>query len=340
MQKIFKISYFVFLLTSVIIITSCNKQDSLSQNVTQVSNNANTNQFLDNINMVDGVLNFKSKDGVIKTENILNFDSLGVFTKQLNDKFPNFISALKAYKSLSHQDTFNILSGSKDYKDYVRLINENNVFSIDRTCTSLALSKLMNKNGLIMFGDSIVKLTYENAYITSKEYFNKIGKPDLELIKSSEVKIVPLIHELQKDLNKSKTEFRWNIDHNDQDFNIGGLSRRHSVVLSQDFNWFSWQLTFTNKYMYLGKWGFWDYYYDDQAEVNYHYGSITYYFPSDGSIHTSNFYDYRRDVGRLETPTLPDDPQYRNEAPVATQWNDYGVIKIYYGGYYPLWMYH
>ena len=249
MNNILKPLSFLFLFIT--FITGCNKNEPILPNVKQVSqNNIDKQDVLNNINLEDGVLNFTSKDYIVKTQYILAYDSTNSFKKRLNEKFPNFISSIIAFKSLTQQDTLKILNGSKDYKDYVRLIDENNVYSLELNSTSIDLCRLLNKKGLISFGDSIVKLTYDNVFVTTKAYYQSLGKPDLELIKDAGVHTTPLIHRLQKNTNKAT--LRWNIDYVNSDFNIGGVPRRQSEIISEDWNYFSWQLTFTSKYMYQG----------------------------------------------------------------------------------------
>ena len=77
-------------------------------------------------------------------------------------------------------------------------------------------------------------------------------------------------------------------------------------------------------------------YYNDQAQVIYHYGNVSFYYPSDNVTYNVPFYKSQNDVGII-TSSIPSDYNfgtYNGEAPVAVSWYALGAIQVYYENNY------
>ncbi len=108
MVKIFKISSLILFLTSVIFVTSCNKQDAalnapITVDVTQ------TQLKLSNVKLENGMLVFNTKADFEKARYVVQ-NGQETVSEWLYTQFPSFNSQVKALKALNHQDSLNILN--------------------------------------------------------------------------------------------------------------------------------------------------------------------------------------------------------------------------------------
>jgi len=230
MQKIFKISSFLFLLTPVIFMSSCNKQDAALNTPNTVSATASTDFKLSNVKFENGMLIFNTRAD-FETAALLVQKGQQTVSDWLYNQFPNFYSQVKALKSLTQQDTLDILSSTEvpnKFSGFARKDRNEGENYVARVIETNILGNLVNKDGFIGYADSVFKITYNNVYGISKSDFSKSTGNKL-IMNSSNAKVVVINHNTIFAKEKKDVSFRFNLDYFTE-YLYSGVKRWSGIV--------------------------------------------------------------------------------------------------------------
>ena len=204
MKIIFKISTFLFLLSSVIFIVSCNKQDT-AFNTPKTVDVAQMQYKLNNVKFENGMLIFNTK---------ADLDSAFSFTqrnqsdgaKWLHKQFPEYISMDRAFNSLTKEDYEQVGKTGViplSFKNFLKFETIDTLKTLQKMIEVLTLSILLNKEGNVAYGDKVMHIDYENSYIINASYFFKNINIDFTKINSPEIIVSKNFHNRSQDLKKA-----------------------------------------------------------------------------------------------------------------------------------------
>ena len=253
--------------------------------------------LLNTISLENGILIFKTKQDALSMVKALETDSTSALKNAFYAKFPSYVSMYKAFERLTEQDSATILSGSvvpTKYANFVRIERREGANFVEMMVKSSLVTHLLNQDGLMGYGDVIIKNTYDKLYEVKKEVFDKAQDKELSRFSSKDVGIQTFEHKQIFPTEKNGVQQRWNADYENNDFPIGGVMRRFSCVISFDPNWSGWSTGVTTKYMQSRWFGFGA----DQAESISHFGSVSISF-SERDIQTFSVSKNVRDKGSI-----------------------------------------
>ncbi len=272
----------------------------------------------------------------------LETDSTSALKNAFYAKFPSYVSMYKAFERLTEQDSATILSGSvvpAKYANFVRIERREGVNFVEMMVKSSLVTHLLNQDGLMGYGDVIIKNTYDKLYEVKKEVFDKSQDKELSRFSSKDVGIQTFEHKQIFPTEKNGVQQRWNVDYENWDFPVGGVQRRFSCVISFDPAWAGVCVGVTTKYMQSRWFGFGA----DQAERIGHYGNVDLRF-SERDVQTFFFWNNpNSDKGRILServfspgaPTIADGCINSGCLPNVQSCSITNRIKRYYEPYDP-----
>lgn len=171
MKKIFKISSFLFLLTSVIFMPSCNKQDA-SLNAPNTVDVAQTQYKLNNVKFENGMLVFNTRADLDSAFVLLNKTKDD--TKWVYKQFPQHVSHNSIFNALT-KDELRLLDSSKTipekYLDIVKFVEFDSSRILVESVSMHPFSVFANKDGIFGVGNEVIKISSSYIYSMNKDYY-------------------------------------------------------------------------------------------------------------------------------------------------------------------------
>ncbi len=187
MKKIFKISSFLFLLSFIVFIISCNKNDSEPQNISQVVPNSDLR--LKNVTFENGMLKFKTKADFDSALALIS-RNMTLDPKWINLQFSGFESHHLEFLNLVESKFANVIKNDRvgeQYKNLAQIIQVEGQNTIFETITTLPISLVANKNGFLSISKMVYKFTSNGVVSINKEFYLANLNSDFEILKSDKI---------------------------------------------------------------------------------------------------------------------------------------------------------
>jgi len=172
MKIIFRISTFLLLLSSVIFMVSCNKQDA-AFNTPKTVDVAQKQLKLSNVKLENGMLVFNTKADLDFAIALIQKNQ-NEGPKWIYDQFPDYVSHKMGYNSLTTEE-YQTISNSKiipdKYKEIAKFVGADSSKTLMESISSIPFSILANKDGFFGYGDNVFKIGSSATYSTTKNYY-------------------------------------------------------------------------------------------------------------------------------------------------------------------------
>ena len=229
MKKLFLFSLVVALAAS-ILFTSCKKDNAVgsNDNVAPVNESAK----LKNVKEENGILIFNSKADFDNALTVVEKNQ-STISQWLYPQFPNFISSSKAFDALTELDYENIAKtdvAPAQYQNFAMKVvkaRENYVIPV---VSATILSYVVNKDGLVGYGDKVFKIAYDNWYEFDKSQLPNYLQSNGQLTRVQNVKTNSVKHSILYEKEVMDVAPRWNVTYFDMVLYNG--ARKFSGVIS------------------------------------------------------------------------------------------------------------
>jgi hypothetical protein len=205
---------------------------------------------LENAHEQDGMLVFNTKADFEKALKVIE-DNQGTALIWLKKQFPNFVSSEEAFSALTDADYDRIFSDAvtpEQYASFVMRVTKNQEHYVEPVVGGIILRYLVNKQGLIAYGEQIAKINHNDMIEFNKSelatYLATKKVDDLAGLKKYTVKH-SIVYE--NDRPASSVSPRWNVDWFDM-FPSFSSNKKFSGVISKVTYPFSIYMDATSKY--------------------------------------------------------------------------------------------